>query len=77
MGKNFVKCVIRARLFLFFPLLPAFKGKWWLCFVKFFKTDKAVGERLCEEGKWSGSGSDDGGGRGRRRKVTAGMLNSS
>lgn len=67
LGTECVMGVASAPTFIFsFP----FEGKWWLCSLKYFRSDKAVGERLCDEGKWSHSGNDGDKG-GRWRKVTA------
>lgn len=51
--------VVRSELSFFSSFFSVFEGKWWLCFIKFFMTDKAVREWLWDEGKWSDSGSDE------------------
>lgn len=39
-------------LFLIY-LFGAFQGKWWLCSIKYFTSDKAAWERFCDRG-WEG-----------------------
>lgn len=41
-------------------ILP-FEGKWRLCSVKYFRSDKAAWERLCDGEKWNDGGTKDGG----------------